>query len=102
MQILKCKNGVVLMHEAERHEEAIRRAMDGARHAAGEACEPCWYRRRGKCRGTECPIYRVLAEAEKCCRMMRKGRLLPNWYTEAKRAQTLAEVPFIEDEEARA
>lgn len=85
-----------IMDGSDRHAGAIRRAIDGARHAAIEACAVCWYRKAQKCRGRECPAHRIMMEAEKCRRMMSKGRLMPNWYIEAKGAETLSEVPFID------
>ncbi len=84
-----------VMDGADRHDNAIRNAINGAQHSAGAACAGCWYRRAGKCRDRECPAHRIMMEAEKCRRMMSKGRLMPNWYIEAKSAETLAEVPFI-------
>lgn len=84
-----------VMDGAERHDNAIRNAINGAQHAAGAACSECWYRASHKCRMRKCPTYRVMQETEKCRRMMRKGRLMPNWYIEAKAAQTMAEVPHL-------
>lgn len=86
-----------VMDGAFKHAGAISNALDGAQHAAGAACAECWYRRAGKCRGKECPAHRIMQEIEKCRRMMGKGRLMPNWYTEAKAARTMADVPFIGD-----
>lgn len=85
-----------VMSGHDRHVDAIRRAMDGAQRAIFGACRECWYNTAAKgCRGRDCPMVRIAREIEKCRRMMRHGKLMPSWYIEAKRAETMADVPFI-------
>lgn len=89
-----------VMRGADRHVDRIRRAMAGARKAIFGACSDCWYNMAAVgCRGRDCPVARIAAEINKCGRMMQRGKLMPSWYIEAKRAATPADVPFLNESE---
>lgn len=90
-----------VMRGAERFDDRIRQAMQGARQAIFAVCDGCWYNTAAVgCRGRECPVCRVATEINKCGRMLQRGKLTPDWYIESKAAATLAEVPFNDEFES--
>ena len=84
------------MDGADRHADAIRAAISAARRELFGPCASCWYNKSAAgCRGRACPVGRLLAELERVSRLMAKGKLLPEWYKEARAAFDLSGVPFL-------
>lgn len=85
-----------VMDGADRHADAIRAAISAARGALFGPCSSCWYNHSAAgCRGRACPVGRLIVELGRVSRLIQRGKLLPEWYKEARAASDLSGVPFL-------